>query len=343
MEMTGERIIAADRETVWRALNDPEVLKACIPGCERMERTGPQSLEADVTQKVGPVKAKFKGAVTLEDVVEAESYRLVGEGKGGAAGFAKGAAKVDLSDAPEGTKLAYDAEAKVGGKLAQLGSRLIDGFAKKMADEFFDRFKAQVEGPRSSPDNAVAEASGLPAGAVSAGAAGAAAGEAPSREAPASAPADTAGGPGEPEHATPEGREAEPAAASGATPPPGEAASPVAASAEPAAAVSGGGAPADTDPMAMEGGQEPSALEDAGASRPVSVEPAAPLAYGDAASNTPPGAGVAAAPVATDAAAPARDDAPAGAGARHEAEMDAATGDAPADEKKKGWFSRLFG
>ncbi|MEM6421564.1 MAG: carbon monoxide dehydrogenase subunit G [Pseudomonadota bacterium] len=147
MEMAGERMIAADRATVWAALNDPEVLKACIPGCERMEKTGDNTLEAEVTQKVGPVKAKFKGAVELQDVVEAESYRIVGEGKGGAAGFAKGGAKVTLSDAEGGTQLAYEAEAKVGGKLAQLGSRLIDGFAKKMADEFFDRFKAEVEGP----------------------------------------------------------------------------------------------------------------------------------------------------------------------------------------------------
>ncbi|MEO0762372.1 MAG: carbon monoxide dehydrogenase subunit G, partial [Pseudomonadota bacterium] len=147
MELTGERLIAADRATVWAALNDPEVLKACIPGCERMEKTAENALEAEVTQKVGPVKAKFKGAVTLEDIVETVSYRLVGEGKGGAAGFAKGGADVALVDAEGGTMLTYKAEAKVGGKLAQLGSRLIDGFAKKMADEFFDRFKAQLEGP----------------------------------------------------------------------------------------------------------------------------------------------------------------------------------------------------
>ena len=107
-------------------------------------------MEADVTQKVGPVKAKFKGAVTLEDIVEGESYRLVGEGKGGAAGFAKGGAHVRLADHAEGTLLTYEAEARVGGKLAQLGSRLIDGFARKMADEFFATFKAQVEGPEAA-------------------------------------------------------------------------------------------------------------------------------------------------------------------------------------------------
>ncbi|MAS45002.1 MAG: carbon monoxide dehydrogenase [Rhodobacteraceae bacterium] len=150
MEMSGETVIRAPRGDVWTALNDPDVLKACIPGCERLEKTSPTDMEADVTQKVGPVKAKFKGAVTLEDIVEGESYRLVGEGKGGAAGFAKGGAHVRLSDHDEGTLLTYEAEARVGGKLAQLGSRLIDGFARKMADEFFATFKAQVEGPPSA-------------------------------------------------------------------------------------------------------------------------------------------------------------------------------------------------
>ncbi|MEO1774466.1 MAG: carbon monoxide dehydrogenase subunit G [Pseudomonadota bacterium] len=161
MEMTGTRTIAAERSAVWTALNDPEVLKACIPGCERMEKTGENTLEAEVTQKVGPVKAKFKGAVELQDVVEAESYRIVGEGKGGAAGFAKGGAVVRLADVEGGTELSYEAEAKVGGKLAQLGSRLIDGFAKKMADEFFDRFKAEVEGPAAPAED---EAPAAPAG-----------------------------------------------------------------------------------------------------------------------------------------------------------------------------------
>ncbi len=147
MEMSGERLIAAERARVWAALNDPEVLKACIPGCQSMEKTSETSFEAVVKQKVGPVSATFKGSVALSDVVEGESYTISGEGKGGAAGFAKGGADVRLEDVPEGTKLAYDAEAKVGGKLAQLGGRLIDGFAKKMADQFFDKFKAELEGP----------------------------------------------------------------------------------------------------------------------------------------------------------------------------------------------------
>ncbi|MGF1501309.1 MAG: CoxG family protein [Paracoccaceae bacterium] len=151
MELTGERMIAAPRSDVWTALNDPDVLKECIPGCQEMVRGEDGSFAATVKQKIGPVSATFKGAVRLEDVVEGESYRLVGEGKGGAAGFAKGAAAVKLEDADiegvPGTKLAYDAEAKVGGKLAQLGSRLVDGVARQVADQFFDAFKARLEGP----------------------------------------------------------------------------------------------------------------------------------------------------------------------------------------------------
>lgn len=147
MQMSGERTIAADRATVWSALNDPDVLKACIPGCQEMEKTSPTEFEAKVTQKVGPVRATFTGAVELTDIDEGRSYRISGKGKGGAAGGASGGAAVRLEDVAEGTKLAYDVDAKVTGKLAQLGSRLIDGFAKKFADDFFDRFKSEVEGP----------------------------------------------------------------------------------------------------------------------------------------------------------------------------------------------------
>jgi carbon monoxide dehydrogenase subunit G len=147
MQMSGERTIAADRDRVWAALNDPEVLKECISGCQEMRKTSPTEFEAKVVQKVGPVKATFTGEVELTDVVEGQSYRISGKGKGGAAGGASGGAAVRLEEVPDGTKLAYDAEARVTGKLAQLGSRLIDGFAKKMADDFFDKFKAQVEGP----------------------------------------------------------------------------------------------------------------------------------------------------------------------------------------------------
>ena len=146
MELKGTRVIAADRQTVWAALNDADVLKACIPGCEELTGSAEEGFEAKVTQKIGPVKAKFTGVVTLSDVVEAESYTISGEGKGGAAGFAKGGAKVTLADVEGGTELSYDVDASVGGKLAQLGSRLIDGFSKKMADQFFEKFQAVVEG-----------------------------------------------------------------------------------------------------------------------------------------------------------------------------------------------------
>jgi carbon monoxide dehydrogenase subunit G len=148
MEMHATRTIAADRMTVWAALNDAEVLKACIPGCEELTGSPEEGFSAVVKQKVGPVKATFKGEVTLSDIVEGESYTISGEGKGGVAGFAKGGAQVKLSDAEGGgTDLHYDVEAKVGGKLAQLGSRLVDSFATKMADQFFERFQAHVEGP----------------------------------------------------------------------------------------------------------------------------------------------------------------------------------------------------
>ncbi len=152
MEMAGTRQIAADRSVVWAALNDPEVLKACIPGCKEMTPTPGGGFEALVVQKVGPVSATFKGAVTLSDIVEGASYRITGEGKGGAAGFARGGADVALADAGGGTELTYKVEAHVGGKLAQLGSRIIDGFAKKMADQFFDRFQAAVEEPATAEE-----------------------------------------------------------------------------------------------------------------------------------------------------------------------------------------------
>lgn len=147
MELAASRILNADRATVWAALNSAEVLKACIPGCEELTGSPEEGFAATVKQKVGPVSATFKGEVTLSDIVPLESYTITGEGKGGVAGFAKGGAKVALSDAEGGgTELAYEVEAKVGGKIAQLGSRLIDSFATKMADQFFERFQAQVEG-----------------------------------------------------------------------------------------------------------------------------------------------------------------------------------------------------
>lgn len=146
MEMSGERRIEAPRAAVWDALNDPEVLKASIPGCEEIEKVDDTHMTAKVIQKVGPVRATFTGEVELSDIVEGESYTISGKGKGGAAGGASGGAKVRLEEDGDATVLHYDVEAKVTGKIAQLGARLINGFAKKMADDFFDRFKARVEG-----------------------------------------------------------------------------------------------------------------------------------------------------------------------------------------------------
>ncbi|MEY8838727.1 CoxG family protein, partial [Cribrihabitans sp. XS_ASV171] len=136
------------RETVYAALLDPDVLKACVPGAQEVTGTPEDGYDAVVTQKVGPVKATFKGTVTMSDMVENEKLTIAGEGKGGAAGFAKGGAQVTLADTESGgTLLSYEVDAKVGGKLAQLGSRLIDGFAKKMADQFFQNLQERIEGP----------------------------------------------------------------------------------------------------------------------------------------------------------------------------------------------------
>ncbi|WP_420332490.1 SRPBCC family protein [Roseibium sp.] len=158
MDMNGTRRIPAKREAVWQALNDPEVLKACIPGCESLEKTSDTEMNASVTSKIGPVKAKFKGAVTLENINAPESYTIVGEGKGGVAGFAKGSADVKLSEEGEETVLTYEAKAQVGGKLAQLGSRLIDSTAKKMAEDFFTKFSEMVgTTPEPSLEDAAAD------------------------------------------------------------------------------------------------------------------------------------------------------------------------------------------
>ena len=145
MKMTGEEIIAAPRRVVWDALNDPEVLKQCITGCEEIKKKSDTEFEAKVTAKVGPVKASFIGAVKLSKLNPPRSYVISGEGKGGVAGFAKGGATVRLSDTADGqTKLSYDVDAQVGGKLAQIGSRLIDSTAKKMAADFFKKFNKVV-------------------------------------------------------------------------------------------------------------------------------------------------------------------------------------------------------
>ena len=140
MEMQSTRVIEALPAAVWQALNDPETLKACIPGCESFARESETRWRAVVAAKVGPVSARFTGAIELADVVAPTRYTLRFQGQGGAAGFANGEARVELSPAGNHTSLAYTASAQVGGKLAQIGSRLIDGVADRMADEFFERF-----------------------------------------------------------------------------------------------------------------------------------------------------------------------------------------------------------
>lgn len=144
MTMTGEAILPASKEAVWAKLNDPEVLKACIPGCQSLEATDENGFAAVAKVKLGPVSATFKGKVVLSDIDAPNGYRISGEGEGGVAGFAKGGAVVKLETVAEGTKLSYDVEAQIGGKMAQLGGRLINGVAKKMADEFFSNFAKAV-------------------------------------------------------------------------------------------------------------------------------------------------------------------------------------------------------
>jgi uncharacterized protein len=147
MVIEGEERIEAPVDRVWAALNDPDVLKASIPGCESLEKTSDTELEAVVTLKIGPIKAKFNGQVTLENLNPPHSYTINGEGKGGVAGFAKGGADVTLKeDGPEATVLTYEARADVGGKIAQLGSRLIQSTSKKLAGQFFSEFNRQVTG-----------------------------------------------------------------------------------------------------------------------------------------------------------------------------------------------------
>ena len=149
MTMNGEVQLAAPRDVVWAKLNDAEVLKQCIPGCEELTKTSDTEFNAVATIKIGPVKAKFKGAVTLSDIDPPNGYKISGQGEGGVAGFAKGGATVKLAPKDGGTLLTYDVEAQIGGKLAQLGQRLINGAAKKVADDFFQNFAAAVS-PKAS-------------------------------------------------------------------------------------------------------------------------------------------------------------------------------------------------
>ena len=158
MDMTGEYRIPAPREKVWEGLNDPDVLKQAIPGCDEIEKESETAFNAKVTTKLGPVKAKFAGAVTLSDLNPPESYTISGEGKGGAAGFAKGGAKVHLAEDGDETVLTYEVHASVGGKIAQLGGRLIDSTARKLAEQFFSKFAEIVSQPSEATESAPAAA-----------------------------------------------------------------------------------------------------------------------------------------------------------------------------------------
>ncbi|MEM5389982.1 carbon monoxide dehydrogenase subunit G [Paraburkholderia phymatum] len=149
MELTGEQILPLPRERVWAALNDPEILKASVPGCESLERVDDNQFQMVMAATVGPIKARFKGKMMLTDLQPPQSYSMTFEGSGGAAGFGKGGAHVDLlADGGGGTRLVYRSHAQVGGRLAQVGARLIDGVARKMAEDFFGRFTAAVVGPQ---------------------------------------------------------------------------------------------------------------------------------------------------------------------------------------------------
>jgi carbon monoxide dehydrogenase subunit G len=174
MEMQGSRKLAVSRQQAWEALNDPEVLKVCVPGCESIEAAGEQAYALVSTVKVGPVAAKFKSTINLTDIQAPESYTLNFNGNGGAAGFGKGSAKVALTPEGEGCELSYTVNATVGGKIAQVGQRLIDGVAKAMAESFFKRFDEEMQ--RRHP--AAAEASAAAAGSTVSAAAGGPAGSA---------------------------------------------------------------------------------------------------------------------------------------------------------------------
>lgn len=150
MDMNGSQRIEASRDKVYAALNDVDILRQCIPGCENIEKTSDTEMNAKVTLRIGPVKASFSGKVTLSDLDPPNGYTISGEGSGGIAGFAKGGAKVSLAEDGEATLLTYTVNAEIGGKIAQLGSRLIDGTAKKLAGDFFEKF-SQIVGPASAP------------------------------------------------------------------------------------------------------------------------------------------------------------------------------------------------
>ncbi|MBF5006110.1 CoxG family protein [Diaphorobacter caeni] len=167
MDMQSSRQLAVSQQQAWDALNDPEVLKLCIPGCDRVEATGENQYAIGMALKIGPVSAKFSGQITLADIAAPQSYTIAFDGQGGAAGFGKGSAKVQLHPNDEGCELAYTVNAQVGGKVAQLGQRLIDGAAKSLAEDFFKRFDKEMQrrfGPPPDEEAAAAEKTGMMSG-----------------------------------------------------------------------------------------------------------------------------------------------------------------------------------
>lgn len=169
MELNGEQLIPASQERTWHSLNDTEVLKACIPGCETLERTDDGGFTATMSLRIGPVSAKFKGKLTLSDVEAPNRYTMHFDGQGGMAGFGKGSAQVNLTPADGGTKLSYAAKAQVGGKLAQVGSRLVDAAAGKITNDFFAAFNARVQADAAAAGEVVPAASPAASGPAEAG------------------------------------------------------------------------------------------------------------------------------------------------------------------------------
>lgn len=157
MEMTGEQLIPASQQDTWNALNDPEVLKACVPGCESIAPLAPNEYAVLMAARVGPVSAKFKGRLVLSDIQPPQAYAIAFDGQGGAAGFGKGSARVRLAPEGEVTRLAYEVKASVGGKLAQIGSRLVDAAAKKIADDFFKNFTQHMAAVHEHPAQEIHE------------------------------------------------------------------------------------------------------------------------------------------------------------------------------------------
>ena len=188
MEIIGKQVIPVPRDVVWAALNNPEVLKACLPGCESVELTAPNEFKVAIKTVIGPLRARFQGSLRMSEVDAPSSCLMHFEGQGGAVGFGKGSANVALRDTPEGTELAYEARAQVGGKLAQVGSRLIDSVAKKMTDDFFKAFRLQLVPAEAAPDSAKDKAAAPVAASAPAAASTGASHGASASSAPAGAP-----------------------------------------------------------------------------------------------------------------------------------------------------------